>query len=74
MNIDWKAELLKYINLEAIAMELIYDKILEDVVLEKLKELIPGEIDDAIIDGMKPMLRPLVETKVKELIAKLQAE
>lgn len=71
---DYKAELLKYVDLEGLAMGFLYDKVVEGIVMEKIKEVIPGEIDDAIIEGMKPMLRPMVEAEVKKALAKLKGE
>ena len=40
-----------------------FDKIM-DVVTEELKKVIPGTIDDLVIDAVKPMIAP----KLKEIL------
>lgn len=40
-----------------------YDRLLE-MIFEELKKAIPGQIDDMVIDAVKPMIGP----KMKELL------
>lgn len=40
-----------------------YDRLLE-MILEEIKKAIPGQIDDMVIDTMKPIIAP----KMKELL------
>lgn len=40
-----------------------YDRLLE-IVLDEVKKAIPGQVDDMIIDTMKPIVAP----KIKELL------
>lgn len=63
-------DLMPYINLKGIVLELVWDK-MADAALEKLKEKIPGEIDDVIIEMMKPILREELSKRVDQLMEKV---
>ena len=44
---------------------------LMNAVLNKMKELIPGQIDDAIIEAAKPQVLPVVKAELLKLADKI---
>lgn len=57
-----------------ISLELFVEKAFEPVVdglLEELKKAIPGQVDDAVIEMVKPSLKPIAKKLLLEQIEKI---
>lgn len=68
------AELAKYIDVKGIAVDLLFEKVIYDIVIAKVAEKIPGDLDDSLFAGARPMARKAVEDYMDGLVGKLKGE
>lgn len=54
-------------------VDAVYDRLLE-MILDEVKKAIPGQVDDMIIDTMKPIVAPKMKALLLEQIAKIDGK
>jgi len=69
-----KEDILKLIEVQLKAAVESHSDSTADLLLNKLKEAIPGQIDDAIIEAAKPQLKAAVKAELLKLVDKISAE
>lgn len=64
-------QILELIETQVQAAVMSQSDVVMNSVLNKLKEVIPGQIDDALIEAAKPQILPIVKAELLKLADKI---